>query len=265
MNAIDMQSTETLSTDKLDAGKSAMKKIVPFIITCYVWTIVPLLTVFFATAVVVAAPFAILTDKRRNLLHEIATMWAKSVVFANPWWTFVIEGRENLPADSRPVVYVANHQSQADIISVFLLSRQFRWLAKDSLFKIPFLGWAMAAAGYVPVKRGDRRSHAECMRRAKEHLSQGTSMLFFPEGTRSRDGQLQQFKAGAFRLAADADADIVPITLQGASDLLPKGSITPSVATVRITIHPLINSSGKSDNELMAAAHTEIASVLSKG
>lgn len=262
MKAIDIQTSETLSTDKPDAGKPAMKKIVTFIITCYVWTIVPLLTVFFSTAVVIATPIAILTDKRRNLLHELATMWAKSIVFVNPWWTFVVEGRENLPADSRPVVYVANHQSQADIISVFLLSRQFRWLAKDSLFKIPFLGWAMAAAGYVPVKRGDRRSHVKCMRRAKEHLADGTSMLFFPEGTRSRNGQLQPFKAGAFRLAADADADIVPITLQGASDLLPKGSITPSVATVRITIHPHISSTGKSDNELMEAAQAAIASAL---
>jgi 1-acyl-sn-glycerol-3-phosphate acyltransferase len=87
-------------------------------------------------------------------------------------------------------------------------------------------------------------------------------MLFFPEGTRSRNGQLQPFKAGAFRLAADADADIVPITLQGASDLLPKGSITPSVATVRITIHPHISSTGKSDNELMEAAQAAIASAL---
>lgn len=262
MSANDRQTSETLSSYQPEAGNHAMNKIITFVITCYVWTIVPLLTVFFSTAVVVAAPIAILTDKRRDILHEIATMWAKSVVWVNPWWTFVVEGRENLPADNRPVVYVANHQSQADIISVFLLSRQFRWLAKDSLFKVPFLGWAMSAAGYVPVKRGDRRSHAECMRRAKEHLSQGTSMLFFPEGTRSRDGQLQQFKAGAFRLAAETRADVVPITLQGASDLLPKGSITPSVATVRITIHPVISSNGQRDEELLLAAQKAIASAL---
>lgn len=248
-----------IQVDKINNGRSHLKN---FLIALYVWISVPLLTIFFATAVVMATPIAVLTDKRRNLLHRIASTWAKSIVFCNPWWTFDVTGEDNLPSDDRPVIYVANHQSQADIVSVFLLSKQFRWLAKDSLFKIPFLGWAMSAAGYVPVKRGDRRSHIECMRRSKEHLQQGTSMLFFPEGTRSADGLLQPFKSGAFKLATETQVDIVPITLQGANDLLPKGSLVPSVATVKITVHPAIRSRGLSDAELMNAARLAIQSGL---
>lgn len=236
--------------------------VIELIIATYVWTIVPLLTIFFASLTVALAPFAIAIDKRRNILHIVATLWAKSIVNCNPWWTFEIIGKENLPNDNTPVVYVANHQSQADILTVFLLSRQFRWLAKDTLFKIPFLGWAMTAAGYVPVKRGDRKSHMECFRRSKEHLERGTAMLFFPEGTRSKDGNLQSFKSGAFKLATEAKVGIVPMTLEGASKLLPKGSLIPAVATVRITIHPIISSADKTEDQLMELSRSAIASAL---
>lgn len=87
-------------------------------------------------------------------------------------------------------------------------------------------------------------------------------MLFFPEGTRSADGSLQAFKSGAFKLAAETQVDIVPVTLQGANDLLPKGSLVPSVATVKITVHPAIPSRGLSDTELMQAARVAIQSGL---
>ena len=237
-------------------------RLIGYPIACYVWTIVPLLTVFFATLTVLMTPLAMAIDKRRNLLHKIASAWARSIAKCNPWWTFEVVGLENLPPDGMPVVYVANHQSQADILTVFLLNRQFRWLAKDSLFKIPFLGWAMSAAGYVSVKRGDKRSHIACFRKSREHLENGTSMLFFPEGTRSRDGSLQTFKSGAFRLAHDMNCPIVPITLEGANELLPKGSIVPAVATVRMTIHPLIPSTGITEDELMSSARASIASAL---
>ncbi len=237
-------------------------KLLGILIATYVWIIVPLFTIFFASAVVLSLPIALLFDTRRNLLHKIATGWAKSIVIFNPWWRFRIEGQEHLPPEDEPVVYVANHQSQADILTVFLISRQFRWLAKESLFKVPFLGWAMSAAGYVPVKRGDRRSHSECMRRSAEHLKSGTSMLFFPEGTRSKDGRLQPFKSGAFRLAKDAQVAVVPLTLQGASDLLPKGSLIPSVALVTITIHPAIMTKGISEEEVMSKARHSIESSL---
>lgn len=241
-----------------------VSRLIKFCIACYVWIIIPTLTVIFASLVLLSAPLVIVIDSRRNFLHLLGSMWAKSIVLCNPWWTFKIEGKENLPPEDVPVVYVANHQSQADILSVFLLSRQFRWLAKDSLFKIPFLGWAMFAVGYVPVKRGQKRSHSECMRRSKNHLMNRTSMLFFPEGTRSPNGKLQTFKMGAFKLANESQVAIVPLTLQGASSLLPKGSITPSIATVTITIHPAIQPRGRSDAELMSIARAAIESTLLK-
>ena len=247
---------------KMEVKPSKASGIWGYIIATYVWTVVPLLTIFFASLTLLLTPIALATDNRRNLLHKVATWWAKSIIQCNPWWTFEIFGKENLPDENTPVVYVANHQSQADILAVFLINRQFRWLAKDSLFKIPFFGWAMRAVGYVPVKRGDKRSHIRCFRRAREHLEQGTSMLFFPEGTRSSDGKLQTFKNGAFRLAADAKVGVVPITLEGASHLLPKGSMIPAVATVRITVHPVIPSANTSESQVISRAKEAIASAL---
>ncbi|MEN9825650.1 MAG: hypothetical protein RI953_1395 [Pseudomonadota bacterium] len=260
-----MSSSEigNISMVQSETTRSVMRTPITGILSAlYTWLIITFLTIFFATLVVVCSPIAVMFDKRRNMLHKIATAWAKSIAISNPWWRFVVEGRENLPADDKPVVYVANHQSQADIISVYLISKQFRWLAKDSLFKVPFLGWAMAAAGYVPVKRGDRRSHSDCMRKSLEHLSAGTSMLFFPEGTRSPDSRLLPFKSGAFKLAKDAGVPVVPLTLQGASDLLPKGSLIPSTAEVKITIHPQISCSDLTEADLIFETRRVIESVL---
>lgn len=247
---------------KMQASAPTTNGIWGYIIATYVWTIVPLLTIFFCSLILLLTPIALATNRRRNILHKVATWWAKSIIQFNPWWTFEIFGKENLPDENTPVVYVANHQSQADILAVFLINRQFRWLAKDSLFKIPIFGWAMRAVGYVPVKRGNKHSHIRCFRRAREHLEQGTSMLFFPEGTRSTDGKLHTFKNGAFRLAADARVGVMPITVEGASNLLPKGSMIPAVATVRITVHPIIPSDNTIESKVISRAKEAIASAL---
>jgi 1-acyl-sn-glycerol-3-phosphate acyltransferase len=262
------QATETTGMDSpIESTSTPFSKLFILRSVLYTWSIIPLLTVFFASAVVTCLPVALLFDRKRNILHHIATRWAKSIVLFNPWWKFVMEGEENLPAGDEAVVYVANHQSQADILVVYLIGRQFRWLAKDSLFKVPFLGWAMSAAGYVRVKRGDRRSHVECMRRSAAHLKAGTSMLFFPEGTRSKDSRLQVFKGGAFKLAKETNVAVVPITIQGATRLLPKGSIVPSAARVVITVHPKIDSGPLTVEEIMQTARefirTKLESALS--
>ena len=146
----------------------------------------------------------------------------------------------------------------ADILALFIVSTRFRWLSKASLFKIPLFGWAMSAVGYVPVLRGSKRSTERCMRISARHLKKGTPMVFFPEGTRSKTGELGQFKNGAFRLAVSLGIPIVPITINGCAELLPKGSLLPKVASVTIHIHECISPKNLSADELMLKARSVI-------
>jgi 1-acyl-sn-glycerol-3-phosphate acyltransferase len=226
------------------------------------WISVASTTVFFSSFVLFCFPFVYPFDKERHSLHAIAIVWSKTILFLNPWWKFEIVGHENLPPNGRSVVYVANHNSQTDILAMFMLGVRFRWLSKDAVFKVPLLGWAMHACGYVSVTRGDKGSHSRCMDESKRHLERGTSMVFFPEGTRSRDGVMQVFKSGAFRIAVETKAPVVPVTLSGTATLLPKGSAFPSVTEVKIVVHPPISSEGKSVDAVLREASEAVASAL---
>ena len=251
-------------------SKSATERIAPenifepafgFIRLLVLILTVALSTVIFANLVLISYPFVVPFDKNRHALHRIGVAWAKVIVLLNPWWKFEFEGLENIPADGTAVVYVANHLSQTDILALYILGVRFRWLSKEEIFKVPFMGWAMSAIGYVPVRRGNKRSHAECMNHSKRHLQAGTPMVFFPEGTRSRDGIMSSFKVGAFKLAQEARVPVVPVTISGSDMLLPKGSIKPRPASVRVLIHPPLTSD-KSIDELMNQTRDVIAQTL---
>ena len=100
------------------------------------------------------------------------------------------------------MVYVSNHQSLFDIMALLAINRPFKWVAKGSLFTIPFLGWSMDAARYVKLTRDRHHSIRSAYREAQQWLVDGVSVFFFPEGTRSHTGQLSSFKSGAFKIAA---------------------------------------------------------------
>ncbi len=173
--------------------------------------------------------------------HWVATVWGRAVVLFMPGWRYKVLGRENLPHEgSPPVVMVANHQSAADIWALYLTGAQFRWLSKDAVFKVPIIGTAMRWAGYVPIKRGDRGSHGGAMQASARWLRHGVSMVFFPEGTRSEDGKLKDFKPGAFRLAIDEKVDVLPIVLRGTRDMVQKKSGLPRPATIEVEILPRV-------------------------
>jgi 1-acyl-sn-glycerol-3-phosphate acyltransferase len=130
-----------------------------------------------------------------------------------------------------------NHQSNADI--PLLLGRlpvQFRWLAKAELFRIPIFGRAMRGVGYISIDRSNRKSAFESLERAARTIRSGTSVLIFPEGTRSRDGRILPFKKGGFVLSVDAGVPIVPIIIRGTRDIIPKGHflIRPAPVTMEI-------------------------------
>lgn len=168
---------------------------------------------------IVTAPF----DPNLKILQQYSCFWASLYIWINPFWSATIQGKENV--SKKVYVMVSNHQSMADILVLFRTFLHFKWVSKKSLFKTPLLGWNMALNGYVPIERGDAESRDKCLNLCAEWLKKGSSVFFFPEGTRSPDGNMKPFKTGAFRLALQTGTDILPMVIRGSKDAIPKHSI----------------------------------------
>jgi 1-acyl-sn-glycerol-3-phosphate acyltransferase len=146
-----------------------------------------------------------------------------------------VEGLENIP--SGVCIFVANHVSNADPLALIpSIPRRVSVLIKDDLFRIPILSFGMRLVKFVSIRRGDRESTASSVEACRQVLRQGLPLVIFPEGTRSRDGRLQPFKKGAFTMAIEAGAPIVPVSIIGTRTLLPPGArwLRPGEVTVRI-------------------------------
>lgn len=178
-----------------------------------------------------------------------------------------VRGREHLQK-GQSYVFVANHQGAFDIFFLCgFLGREFKWMLKASLRHMPFVGFACEKAGYIFVDRSSRSAVNRTMQEARERLIDGTSLMVFPEGTRTHDGRLGTFRRGAFQLADELQLPVVPITLDGCFDLLPrdKGLSFVRWHRLRMTIHaPIVPTCQGSDNvrSTLKAAHAAINSAL---
>ncbi|NMC95503.1 MAG: 1-acyl-sn-glycerol-3-phosphate acyltransferase [Syntrophorhabdus sp.] len=167
-----------------------------------------------------------LFDKQGRALHRMAQFWAKIHLMTSGIQVSVI-GLENI--SSPPYIFMCNHQSALDIFSLLNgLPVLFKWIAKRELFYIPFLGWAMKRAGYISLDRKHPREAIKAMDDAAKKIREGTNIIIFPEGTRSKDGHLLPFKKGGFSLALRAKVPIVPVGISGSNRLQPKGSFIPN-------------------------------------
>lgn len=160
-------------------------------------------------------------DRRKVVLHRFTCLWASLYTQLNPAWPVTVRGRERFD-DRVPSVLVANHQSLLDILVLFRLFRHFKWVSKIENFRVPFIGWNMSLNGYVKLKRGHRASVIQMFRDCERTLASGSSLMIFPEGTRSTTARMRAFKPGAFEIALRTKSPILPIALIGTSDALPK-------------------------------------------
>jgi 1-acyl-sn-glycerol-3-phosphate acyltransferase len=144
---------------------------------------------------------------------------------------------------------MANHQGAFDIFALLAyLPVNFKWLAKEELFRIPILGWAMGSAGYISIDRSDKRKALQSLKEAVARIRGGDSVLIFPEGTRSPDGKIHPFKKGGFTLAIKAGVPILPISISGSREVLPRDSLRVKPGKIEITIGNEI----PTDNRTMA-------------
>lgn len=178
------------------------------------------------------APF----DRRLRLLHQFTCFWASLYTWLNPAWRVHIEGREQIRPDG-VYVMVCNHQSLLDILVLFRLFVHFKWVSKLENFRVPFIGWNMRLNRYIPLKRGDRQSVIEMLAACERTLAEGNSIMMFPEGTRSLDGELKAFKPGAFELALRSRRALLPIVISGSAQALPKrGFVLQGVHPIHVSL-----------------------------
>lgn len=178
-----------------------------------------------------------------NKAHKIANLWARMLLWITNIRVEVI-GAENV-LKNRPQIFMANHQSDFDILIVLaFIPGQFRWIVKKELFKIPIFGKAMKSAGYIEIDRQNHEKAMKSLEEAAQKIREGKSVVTFPEGTRSKDGTIKPFKQGMFHLAIRAGVPIVPISIIGAHEILPKRTLRIKPGKITMIIDQPVDVSG---------------------
>jgi len=211
-----------------------------------------------ALLLVITAPF----DRNRAVAGRFLRIVAVLITACFPPWRLRVAGR--WPAGG-PFVVVANHQSILDILLLSHMPREMKWVAKRSLFEIPWIGWLLRMSGDIPVLRGDAESGGAALVKARAYLDRGMNVMIFPEGTRSKTADLLPFKSGAFRLAIEAGVPVLPVPVFGTARGMPKGGpwVNPCRAVARI-LEPVPTAGMRADdaNRLRDQVRARIAAVL---
>jgi len=222
--------------------------------TIWCWFGCGLSTAFWATISIIGSLFS----RSGRLQHFCMRRWSRD----NLWLSRArveIEGLENIDS-AHPQIFISNHSGLHDILSLAAhLPMQFRWIAKKSLFDVPFMGWHMSRSGYIPIDRENLRLAAKSIIEAANIIRGGVKAIAFPEGTRSRTGDLGEFHSGVFALALRTGVPLVPISVEGSYRvIMPKTlQVNPGVI-IRIKIDKPIDLSGHAHSEkrlLMEKVH----------
>jgi len=203
-------------------------------------------------------------DPKGVLIHLSSCFWAWLGIKINPLWHLEVKGRENIQW-GKTYILVSNHQSFYDIFVLFCLFRPFKWLAKESLFKIPVIGWNMSLNRYIAIKRDSLKNRGAAFQECRKWLQRGTSIIIFPEGTRSKTGEMRNFHSGAFRLAIEEKINIVPIAIKGTRNILQKHSflLGPGKIFIKIKVLPPIDT-GQYDKHQVEKLKEKVYQVISQ-
>lgn len=201
----------------------------------WVWLSWSVLVILWTPLVAIVYVLTAWWDRRRWYVSRLFRLCARAAVALNPLWS--VEFRGSLPPDhARPHVVVSNHVSLADVVLIGSIPWEMKWISKRANFWIPFLGLMMWMAGDVYVRRDDRKSRSRAYDKLKRWVERGSSVIVFPEGTRSRTGELLPFRNGPFRLAVETGAPVLPLAVQGTRRAIEKGSAAFGKAHARVAI-----------------------------
>ena len=248
-------------------GNSVMRTV----LSVWAWFVLGLVVIVWLPLVaivwVVTAPF----DKGRYaagyLFRKLTVVHQK----LNPLWRFHTSGVK-ITDPRRPYIVVSNHQSFVDILLISHLPWEMKWLSKSEFFGFPLIGWMMRMAGDIRLVRGERDSAKQAMDACRDRLDKRVSVMIFPEGTRSKTGELQPFKNGAFRLAIETGTPILPLVVNGASTALVKGDWRFGVSNAEVRVLEPVETArmeakdfGRLRDQVYELIRTELAAMRAAG
>ena len=241
-----------------------MKNIFCKLFQVYTWLIIiPIAWLITALVAISTILFSYLINSRWAS-KWIAPWWGKLIIFIT-FSRVKLKGLDNIDTNQSYII-VCNHQSIYDMLAVYgYLPVEFKWVMKKELLKMPFVGASCKAMGHVFVDRSNSEQAKASLIKAKDKISDGVSAFFFPEGTRSPDGELLNFKKGAFRMAQTLELPIVPVSIKGANKIMAAKSLIIYPNTMTMTIHPVISAETvkqSSVTELSKMSKMSIASGL---
>ena len=202
--------------------------LVIYLVLIVLWAIISLIVMGIAT--LLSLPF----DKERKMVMALSRWVARMVYLLSPLWSVKVVGAENVDPSQRYVI-TSNHQSFFDIPLLFFLPVwKFKFVSKIEVRKIPAIGWMLGMRGDIVIRRGTASAATTVMEEGTEHLQAGTSVAIFPEGTRTRDGEIHRFKEGAFRLAQENGVAILPCVMDDTKKLFSVRGLNPRKLVVKI-------------------------------
>lgn len=230
----------------------------------YIICLIVAVTLYVASfiALVVCYPF----DKKRVVVHTLSR-WITNVIFGlSPLMKREVIGIENIDPNERYVITL-NHNSMVDIICLYKIPLVFKWVSKKEVYRIPIVGRLLFMHGDIVINRASAKEAMKLVHeKGKEWLAKGASISIFPEGTRSKDGEIHNFKAGAFILAKDAGVPILPIVLDGTTTLTKHGLVNWS-NKITIRVLPPIPAKDVVERDIkdvMAEVHTSMVDTLAE-
>lgn len=221
-------------------------------LTFLLYILLVLLCTFFliisAIALIICYPF----DPSRRVVHELSRILVNCFFGVPPFWKRRVEGLENIDCKKSYIVAI-NHNAMMDIPTLYVLPLNFRWVSKREVFMIPFFGQFLVLHGDIAIQRGNgAAAMAQVTKLGKMWVSRGASIAIFPEGTRSKTGEIGRFKAGAFNLAREAGVEVLPVVLDGTREIIKKGGFFNWRSEITIRVLPPVRVEAESMAESRA-------------
>lgn len=221
------------------------------VLSVWAWLVLGVIVVIWVPLVAIVFVVTVPFDKGRYWPGWLFRRLCVVHNWFNPLWRFRTSGVK-IHDPRHPYVVISNHESFVDMLLLSHLPWEMKWLSKETIFKIPAVGWLMTMAGDVRLIRGNKQSIVTAMRDCSDRLGKRTSVMLFPEGTRTRDGSLGEFKDGAFRLAIDHQVPILPLVVNGTREALQAGSWKMNVTDAEVRVLEPIPTEGLGKDDVPA-------------